>query len=66
MQEEAVLDYAAHSMKIVVDGAERFVYSRDGINIYSDPDCHNLISTAKCNVFADGMHFLCVYMKNAE
>ena len=60
MQEEAVLDYAAHSMKIVVDGAERFVYSRDGINIYSDPDCHNLISTAKCNVFADGMHFLCV------
>lgn len=53
------LDYAAHIMKITVDGTERFIYSRDGVNLYSDPDCKNLISSALCNVIIDGKHFVC-------
>ena len=60
IEQEITLDYAAHIMSVIVDGEERFVYSRDGINVYSDPDCVNQISASACNDFGGGMHFLCV------
>lgn len=59
IDQSITLDYAAHIMKITVDGTERFIYSKDGVNLYSDPDCKNLISSALCNVIKGDMHFVC-------
>lgn len=60
IEQTLILDYSAHIMSIIVNDEECFIYSRDGLNLYSDPDCINLISSAACSDMGAGdIHFMC-------